>query len=111
MNITPCMLFYLQDNEYFDDGINPNYDDPVMINSPLDDYAFERPRMYERPRPPIPLEPVSTSPLPNEIVSAVSLLKDYMKEGDAAIEKHKSKVCRMLYFLCSFFHLNKSCLK
>merc|ERR1719510_1969017 len=61
-----------------------------MINSPLDDYAFERPRMYDR-RPPVPLEPVSTSPLPNEIVSAVSLLKDYMKEGDAAIEKHKSK--------------------
>ena len=91
MNITSCMLFYLQVNEYFDDGINPNYDDPVMINSPLDDYAFERPRMYDR-RPPVPLEPVSTSPLPNEIVSAVSLLKDYMKEGDAAIEKHKSKV-------------------
>ena len=103
MNITPFVSYYLQVNEYFDDAINPNYDDPVMINSPLDDYAFERPRMYDR-RPPVPLEPVSTSPLPNEIVSAVSLLKDYMKEGDAAIEKHKSKVRLDIscIFVCAF---------
>ena len=71
--------------------LSQNDYDGIPIADPVDYPRFEeRPIIYGRD--PVQLQPVNPSPLPKEIGSAISLLKDYMKEGDAAIEKHKPKV-------------------
>merc|ERR1711902_139845 len=61
--------------------------DTIVDNDYPSIYA-DRPILIPRK----PVEIFETSPPPKEIASAISLLKDYMIEGDAAIQKHKPKV-------------------
>ena len=70
----------------------PGIDYDTMVGNDYPPVYAERPILYERR----PVEIVETSPPPKEIASAISLLKDYMIEGDAAIKKHKPKV-RYIY--------------
>ena len=71
-------------------NIRPGIDYDTIVDNDYPRYG-ERPILYE-PRKPV--EMFETSPPPKEIVSAISLLKDYMVEGDAAIKKHKPKVIK-----------------
>ena len=68
-------------------NLRPGIDYDPIVDADYPRYV-ERPIIYERK----PVEIFETSPPPKEIASAISLLKDYMIEGDAAIEKHKQKV-------------------
>ena len=74
--------------------LRPGIDYDPIVDTDYPRYV-ERPIIYERK----PIEIFETSPPPKEIASAISLLKDYMIEGDAAIEKHKQKVRTILFHL------------
>ena len=61
----------------------------------------ERPDIYERGHQAIQRLPLNTSPPPKEIVSAISLIKDYMVEGSAALGKNKVDCVYDLHFQAS----------
>ena len=82
-------------------NIRPGIDYDTIVDNDYPRYG-ERPILYE-PRKPV--EMFETSPPPKEIVSAISLLKDYMVEGDAAIKKHKPKVIEISHKINAYITL------
>ena len=69
-------------------NLRPGIDYDTIVDNDYPAIYADRPILIPRK----PVEIYETSPPPKEIASAISLLKDYMIEGDAAIQKHKAKV-------------------
>ena len=83
-------------------NLRPGIDYDTIVDNDYPSIYAERPILIPRK----PVEIFETSPPPKEIASAISLLKDYMIEGDAAIQKHKPKVVKNQQYHDKLFQLD-----